>query len=298
MGAEEFSHQTFTDQPFDRVVALPDHRRPPVARSVIVVASGKGGVGKSTISLNLALALAQAGSSVGLLDADVYGPDIPLMINLTRKVPRKAWSMYRDPRRREVRMEPVEAFGIKVMSVGFLIAEDQSVAFPASSVDFVINQMVQQVDWGDLDHLVVDLPPGTADVQQHIVFLLRPAGALIVVGSQDASHLDAKKVVAMFRENHVPVLGGVENMHALECPHCHHEVEIFPRVRESRSIWSAGVEQLAELPFEPMLPQAAERGRPLLVHAPQSAQAERFRRLAERVVARLGETGGAAAEGV
>ena len=285
MGAEEFSQQ-----PFDRVVFAADHRPAPLARSVIVVASGKGGVGKSTISLNLALALAQAGPSVGLLDADVYGPDIPLMINLTRKEHRRGWSMYRNPRLRELRLEPVESFGIKVMSVGFLIGEDQSLSFPASSVNFVINQMAHQVQWGDLDYLVVDLPPGTADVQQHIVFLLRPAGALIVVGSQDAAHLDAKKVVTMFREHDVPVLGGVENMHALECPHCHRDIEIFPRVRESRSIWSAGVEQLAELPFDRTLAQAAELGRPLLVHAPESPQAERFRGLAERVVARLGDS--------
>ena len=289
MGAEEF-----IDQPFERVDFVADHGLQPPARSVIVVASGKGGVGKSTISLNLALALAQAGSSVGLLDADVYGPDIPLMINLTRKVHRTRWQMYRNPRLRGQRMEPVQAHGINIMSAGFLMGEDQSLSFPASSVNFVIDQMVHQVDWGDLDHLVVDLPPGTADVQQHVIFLLRPAGALIVVGSQDATHLDAKKVVAMFREHDVPVLGGVENMHALECPHCRHEIEIFPRVRDSRSIWSAGVEQLAELPFEPMLPQAAERGRPLLVHAPDSPQAERLRRLAERVLARLEETGSAA----
>ena len=111
------------------------------------------------------------------------------------------------------------------------------------------------------------------------------------MGSQDAAHLDAKKVVATFCEHHVPVLGGVENMHALVCPHCHNEVELLPRVRESRAIWSAGVEQLAELPFEPMLAHAAERGRPLLAHAPDSDQAQRFRALAERVAARLGEAG-------
>ncbi len=258
----------------------------PLATSVILVASGKGGVGKSTISLNLALALVEGGASVGLLDADVYAPDIPLMVNLTRKVHRDQWPMYTNPRLHAARFEPVEAFGLKVMSVGFMIGEDQSLSFPASSVQLVLNQLAQQVRWGELDYLIVDLPPGTADVQQHLVFLLRPTGALIVVGSQDAAHLDAKKVVSMFREHGVPVLGGVENMHSLQCPHCRREVEIFPRVRSSRSIWSAGVEQLAELPFEPQLAEAAERGRPLLIAAPQSAQAQRFRELAERVAAR------------
>ncbi len=261
---------------------------PPLASAIILVASGKGGVGKSTISLNLSLALVESGASVGLLDADVYAPDIPLMINLTRRQHRRSWPMFRNPRLREARMEPVERWGLKVMSAGFLIGEDQSMSFPSSSINFVLNQLAQQVQWGRLDYLVVDLPPGTADVQQHLVSLLRPSGALIIVGSQDAAHLDAKKVVTMFREQQVPVLGGVENMHALQCPHCHHEVEIFPRVRESRSIWSMGVPQLAELPFEPQLVQAAERGRPLLIAAPDSAQAQRFRALAERVVAGLG----------
>ncbi|MDQ6776110.1 MAG: Mrp/NBP35 family ATP-binding protein [Actinomycetota bacterium] len=262
-----------------------DPQFPPVARFVILVASGKGGVGKSTISLNLSLALVEQGASVGLLDADVYAPDIPLMVNLRRKQHRKSWPMYRNPRLRAARMEPVERFGLKVMSAGFLIGEDQSMSFPASSVSFVLNQLVRQVDWGELEYLIVDLPPGTADVQQHLVLLLRPSGALIVVGSQDAAHLDAKKVVSMFREQGVRVLGGVENMHCLECPHCHRDVEIFPRVRASRAIWSMGVKQLGELPFEPQLAQAAERGTPLLVAAPESAQAQRFRQLAERVAA-------------
>ena len=259
----------------------------PLAGAVILVASGKGGVGKSTISLNLALALAQNGASVGLLDADVYAPDIPLLVNLTRKRHRKRWPMYRNPQFPATRMEPVECFGLKLMSAGFLIGEDQSLSFPASSVNFVLDQLTQNVHWGELDYLVVDLPPGTADVLQHLVSLLRPSGALIVVGPQDAAHLDAKKVVSMFREQGVPVLGGVENMHALQCPHCHHDMELFPRVRESRAIWSMGIEQLAELPFEPQLAQAAEHGKPLLVAAPHSAQAERFRRLAGRVAAQI-----------
>ena len=265
----------------------PELERP--ARCVILVASGKGGVGKSTISLNLAVALAEKGTSVGLLDADVYAPDIPLLVNLTRKQHRKSWPMYRNPQLSTARMEPVEVFGVKVMSAGFLIGEDQSLSFPASSVNFVLNQLAQQVQWSDLDYLIVDLPPGTADVLQHLVLLLRPSGALIVVGPQDAAHLDAKKVVTMFREHEVPVLGGVENMHELQCPHCHGEIELFPRVRASRAIWSIGVEQLAELPFEPQLAEAAERGKPFLIAAPQSDQAQRFRRLAERVTAQIGQ---------
>ncbi len=141
----------------------------------------------------------------------------------------------------------------------------------------MLNQLAQQVQWGELDYLIADLRPGTADVLQHLVLLLRPSGALIVVGPHDAAHLDAKKVVAMLREHEVPVLCGVENMHELRCPHCHGDIKLFPGVRASRAISSMGVEQLAELPFEPQLAQAAERGKPLLIAAPQSAQAQRFR---------------------
>jgi ATP-binding protein involved in chromosome partitioning len=260
---------------------------PPIAGSVVVVASGKGGVGKSTISLNVALALAETGASVGLLDADVYAPDIPLMLNLTRREQRKRWPMYRNPRFGELSLEPVERFGLKVMSAGFLIGEDQSLSLPGSSIYFVLNQLARQVAWGPLNYLLVDLPPGTADVQQHIVRLLRPSGALIVVGPQDVAHLDAKKVLSMFREAGVPVLGGVENMHALVCPHCQGEVEIFPTVRESRAIWSGGVKRIAELPFEPRLAHIAEQGRPLLVAEPGSAQAGRFRHIAASVAAGL-----------
>jgi len=258
---------------------------PPVARSVVLVASGKGGVGKSTISVNLALALAERTFSVGLLDADVYAPDIPLMLNLTRTKPRKSGPMFRNPRLSQLRLDPVERFGLKVMSAGFLIAEDQSLSLPASSVYFVLNQLAHQVAWGELDYLVVDLPPGTADVQQHMVDLLRPAGALLVVGPQDLAHLDAKKVLSMFREAGVPVLGGVENMHDLVCPHCQGEIEVFPAVSDARAIWSAGVEQLATLPFNPGLSHAAERGTPLLISEPDGAQADRFRQLAYRVAA-------------
>lgn len=249
-------------------------------RRVILVASGKGGVGKSTISLNVALALAERGRRVGLLDADVYGPDIPLMLNLTRTAQRRQWPLWRNPAERPLRFDPVETLGLKVMSVGFLFAEDQALSMPASSVHLVLEQLVRQVSWGELDYLVVDLPPGTADVQQGVVGLLRPAEALIVVSPQDVAHLDAKKVLTMLREAGVRVLGGVENMRDLVCPHCAGHVELYPPVTESRSIWSAGVERLATLPFDPDLTQAAERGAPLLKARPQSAQAELFRRVA------------------
>ncbi len=268
---------------------VPPSARPHVADAVVLVASGKGGVGKSTISLNLALALADKGGAVGLLDADVYGPDIPLMLGLTRTKELKRWPMWRNPRKRPVRLDPVELLGIKVMSVGFLIAEDQALSLPASSIHFVLSQLVQHVTWGELDYLVVDLPPGTADVQQRIVELLRPARAIIVVSPQDVAHLDAKKVLSMLQDAGVGVLGGVENMHDLVCPHCGGEVQLFPAVAEARSIWSAGVERLATLPFDPEPSEATEQGRPLFTSKPDSAQAERFRDLVESIVASVSD---------
>ncbi len=260
-----------------------------------MVASGKGGVGKSTVSLNLALALAERAKAVGLLDADVYAPDIPVMVNLTRRQHKTGWMIYRNPdlgmhlnpASRQVILEPVERFGLKVMSAGFFLGEDQALSLPASSAYFILNQLAGHADWGELDYLIVDLPPGTADVQQHVISLLEPAGALIVVSPQDLAHLDAKKVISMFRESNVPVLGGIENMGPLSCPHCQGDIEVFPPVGDSRSIWTIGIEKLVELPFDPAVARTAEENRPLLVADPQGPQAERFRRLAKTVAATL-----------
>jgi ATP-binding protein involved in chromosome partitioning len=175
---------------------------------VVTVASGKGGVGKSTVSLNLALALAERGRRVGLLDADLYGPDIPLMIGLTRQRRLRSWDLWRSSG--PVRLEPVERFGIRVMSAGFLLGEDQTLAFAAPLVQVVLHQLLTGVAWGELDELLVDLPPGTADLQQQLLRLVHPAGAVIVVGPQDVAHLDARKVLDLLQNAGVPVpvLGG------------------------------------------------------------------------------------------
>jgi ATP-binding protein involved in chromosome partitioning len=209
---------------------------------IIAVASGKGGVGKSTVSLNLARALAERGAAVGLLDADVYGPDIPLMLGIKQTRELTAWELGRNPRFGRVRLEPVEVLGLKVMSVGFLLAEHQALTMPAMLVERVAGQLIDDVRWGALDYLVVDLPPGTADLQQRLFATVAVAGAVVVVGPQDAAHLDARKVLTMLREADVPILGAVENMRGLRCPHCGEVVEVFPPVAEERSI-------LRELPL-------------------------------------------------
>ena len=256
------------------------------ARHAIAVASGKGGVGKSTISLNVALALAETGAPVGLLDADFYGPDIPLMVNLTRHEPLERWALWRRP---GLRLQPVERFGLRIMSVGFLLGEQQALAWPGQMVEFIGRQLVHDVDWGELEYLIIDLPPGTADVQQQLVRLLELAGAVVVVGPQDVAHLDAKKVVDLFRGEGVPILGAVENMSALVCPHCGEEVTVFPAVREDRSLWSLGVPKLGSIPLDPVVASAGDRGRPVLVDRPESPQAVAFRRITESVVEALGE---------
>jgi ATP-binding protein involved in chromosome partitioning len=254
------------------------------ARHAIAVASGKGGVGKSTVTLNLALALAGSGLEVGVLDADVFGPDIPLMVNLTRTEPLERWTLWR---RGGLRLEPVERYGLKVMSAGFLLGEEQAFPWSAHTVKWALRQLVYDVDWGALDVLLVDLPPGTADLQQELVDVLPLAGALIVVGPQDVAHLDAKKVVAMLRDAGVRVLGGIENMTALACPHCGRPVDVFPHVREARSLWAGGVERLGSIPLDPALARAGDRGRPLLVDAVDGAVGEAFSSLADRVRAAL-----------
>ena len=184
----------------------------------IAVTSGKGGVGKSTVTLNLALALLERGSSVGVLDADFYGPDIPLMVNLKRTVPLERWMLGRSLDREPLTLEPVERYGLKLMSVGFLIGEDQALAMPAQLLQGALRQLLADVEWGELDVLVIDLPPGTAYLQQQLFGMVDLGGALIVVGPQDVAHLDGRKVLDMLRSAGVRVLGGVENMAGLVCP--------------------------------------------------------------------------------
>ena len=217
---------------------------------LVAVASGKGGVGKSTVSLGLARALAARGGRAGLLDADVYGPDIPLMLGLKQTRELRRWDLARNPRFGRIELEPVEVAGVKVMSVGFLLAEPQMFAMPAMLASFIGDQLVRGVRWGELDHLVVDLPPGTADLQQHIFGTMGLAGAIIVVGPQDAAHLDARKILALLRDTNVPVLGAVENMRGFRCPHCGELMDVFPPVAAERSLLR-DVELLVSIPLDP-----------------------------------------------
>jgi ATP-binding protein involved in chromosome partitioning len=217
---------------------------------LVAVASGKGGVGKSTVSVGLARSLARRGRAAGLLDADIYGPDIPLMLGLKQTRELRRWDLGRNPRFGRIELDPVEIDGIKVMSVGFLLAERQVFSMPAMLASFIGDQLVQNVRWGALDYLVVDLPPGTADLQQHVFSSMELAGAIIVVGPQDAAHLDARKLLALLRDADVRVIGAVENMRGFRCPHCGETVDVFPPVAEDRSLLRE-VELLISIPLDP-----------------------------------------------
>jgi ATP-binding protein involved in chromosome partitioning len=220
------------------------------ARYIVAVGSGKGGVGKSTVSLHLALALARRGLAVGLLDADVYGPDIPVMLNLTRHENARGWDFWRGG---DVRHEALESHGIRIMSVGFLLGERQALTLGAPLLTAALRQLVHQVEWGRLDILLLDLPPGTADLQQQLIGVVSLDGAVVVVGPQDVAHLDARRFIAFLCDADVPVLGAVENMSGLKCPHCGELIDVFTPVTEARSVWAEGAHLLGRIPLDPAL---------------------------------------------
>jgi ATP-binding protein involved in chromosome partitioning len=241
------------------------------ARFVVAVGSGKGGVGKSTVCLRLALALARRGLAVGLVDADLYGPDIPLMVGITREEQARQLQLWRKDLPRH---EPVERHGVRLMSVGFLIGERQALTIGAPLLAAALHQLVDNVEWGALDVMLVDLPPGTADLQQQLLSVVALDGAIVVVGPQDVAHLDARKFLDFLRDAGIPVVGGIENMSGLLCPHCGELVEVFPPVAEERSIWSDGAVLLGRIPLDPAL----------AVHERFDAQADAFAAVADRVL--------------
>ena len=220
------------------------------ARFVVAVGSGKGGVGKSTVTVQTAFALRRRGLEVGIVDADLYGPDVPLMLNLKRTQDAASWDFWR---RGDVRLEPVEQDGLQVMSVGFLLGERQALTMAAPLLGAALRQLVEQVDWRALDLLLVDLPPGTADLQQQLLNVVTLHGAIVVVGPQDVAHLDARKFVDFLDAAGVRLLGGVQNMDGLVCPHCGEHVEVFAPTSAERSIWSDGVPLLGRIPLDPQL---------------------------------------------
>jgi ATP-binding protein involved in chromosome partitioning len=250
----------------------------PGIRSVVAVASGKGGVGKSTTSVNLALALVRRGQRVGLLDADIYGPSQPRMLGITGK-PRSADGK---------KLMPMANYGVRVMSMGFLVDEDAPMIWRGPMVQSAIQQMLTDVEWGELDFLVVDLPPGTGDAQLTMAQRVPLAGAVIVSTPQDIALLDARKALNMFRKVDVPVLGIVENMSYFLCPHCGGRAEIFSYGGARRTAEKFGVDFLGEIPLDLTIREETDAGRPPVVSHPDGPQAQPYLALADAVIAKLG----------
>src|SRR3954469_21266446 len=210
----------------------------PGVRNLIAVGSGKGGVGKTTVAVNLAIALAKLGYKVGLLDADVYGPNVPLMMGVNQT-----------PMAHGERIQPLENFGVKLMSMGFLTPGDKPLVWRGPMLHSVIQQFLRGVDWGDLDCLVIDLPPGTGDVQLTLIQTAPVTGAVVVTTPSDVSLEDARKAILMFAQVKVPILGLVENMSYLSCPHCTERIDVFSHGGGKRTAEDMKVHFLGELPL-------------------------------------------------
>jgi ATP-binding protein involved in chromosome partitioning len=251
----------------------------PDVRTKIAVASGKGGVGKSTVAANLALALRRTGSSVGLLDADIYGPSQQLMMGCTDKPMISP----------EEKILPVDGHGVKVMSLGFLMDSDTPVIWRGPMVMKALQQFIEDVDWGALDFLVVDLPPGTGDAQLTITQQLPLDGAVIVTTPQDVALIDARKGLAMFRKVNVPVLGLIENMSSFVCPHCGKTSEIFKHGGGRRTAEQLGVPFLGDIPIDPAIVEGGDAGMPIVVSHPGSAAATAFVAVADEVIRQISE---------
>jgi ATP-binding protein involved in chromosome partitioning len=253
----------------------------PEVRHTIAVSSGKGGVGKSTVAVNLALALQQSGASVGIIDSDVYGPDVPLMLGTRGK-----------PGMFDNRIMPVEAHGIKVMSIGLLVNDKEPLVWRGPMIHSFIQQMLKDVMWGALDYLVFDMPPGTGDAQLSLSQVLPLSGVVMVTTPQDVALLDVRKAIGMFQRLNVPILGVVENMSTFACPHCGQHTSIFGETGGQRVADEYGAPLLARLPLDPETRVGGDEGTPIVVRKPHSAQALAFRNLATAVTRRIDELGG------
>ncbi len=245
----------------------------PGIKSVVAVSSGKGGVGKSTVAANLAAGLAAGGARVGLMDADVYGPNIPIMFGVYSRPQVTA----------DERVVPLEAHGVKLMSIGFLLDEDTPAIWRGPIVQGIIRQFLQQVDWGELDYLVVDMPPGTGDAQLSLVQLVKVDGSIMVTTPQGVATADVLKGIKMFEKVDVPVLGLVENMAGFACPHCGEGTDVFGSGGGEKLAASAGVRFLGSIPLGATVVSAGDSGRPTVVFEPDTAEAKSMIELAEKV---------------
>lgn len=249
----------------------------PGIKQIVAVTSGKGGVGKSTVAVNLAIALSQLGAKVGLLDSDITGPNVPLMMGVEGY----------EPKARDNKILPAENYGVKVISMAFFVAKETPIIWRGPMLDKAIKQFLRDVEWGELDYLIVDMPPGTGDAQLTFTQATSLAGGIIVTTPQDVALMDGRKGLAMFQQMQVPVLGFVENMSYFICPHCQHETDIFSRGGGQRLAEELGVPFLGAIPIETAIRQGGDSGKPITATNPDSAVAVAFQDVAKQVAAQL-----------
>ena len=252
----------------------------PGVKNIIAIASGKGGVGKSTTAVNLALALAQEGASVGLLDADIYGPSIPQMMGLAGQIPESADGKS---------MRPLLAYGVQAMSIGFMIDVDSPMVWRGPMVTQALEQLLKQTEWRDLDYLIVDMPPGTGDTQLTLAQKVPVTGAVIVTTPQDIALIDARKGLKMFEKVGIPILGLVENMSVHICSQCGHAEAIFGHGGGAQMGKDYNAELLGSLPLELSIRELADAGKPTVVGAPDSRAADLYRAIARRIAVKVAE---------
>ena len=253
-----------------------DRKALPGVASVVAIGSGKGGVGKTTVSANLAVALAQSGASVGLLDGDIYGPNLPRMLGVQRQ-----------PSQRDGKILPVEAHGLKFMSMGLLVDQGEAVVWRGPMLHGAIKSFLHDVDWGELDYLIVDLPPGTGDVQLSLIQQTEVAGAVVVTTPSTVAIEDAIKAIAMFGKLQVPVLGLIENMSYFVCPNCHERHDIFNSGRPEERALTLGLPFLGAIPLHPAVREGGDRGAPVVASQPESEYGRAFRDLAGQLARRV-----------
>ena len=266
--------------------ALPSPAALPGISKIVAIGSGKGGVGKTTVAVNLAIALSKLGQRVGLIDADVYGPNVPLMMGSTKQPVVGEGN----------RIEPNLTHGIKTISIGYISPGDKPMVMRGPMLHQIIRQFLQQVNWGDLDYLIVDLPPGTGDVVISLVQTVPLTGAVVVSTPSDMALQDARKALEMFGQVNVEVLGIVENMSYFTCPHCHEVIDIFSKGGAERTAAQFSVPFLGSVELLPAIREGGDRGMPVTLAGPKSPQAAAFYAMAEKLMERAEAAAAAASD--
>ena len=258
---------------------MPERQPIPGVKNLVAIASGKGGVGKTTVAVNLALALAKLGHKVGLLDADVYGPNVPIMLGTTKEPQATA----------DRHIIPVESQGLKMISMGLLNPGDKPMIWRGPMLHSVITQFLRSVEWGELDYLIIDLPPGTGDVQLSLIQTVAVTGAVVVTTPSAVALADVRKAIEMFRQVNVEVLGVVENMSTFVCPHCGKPVDIFGHGEGAKTAIAYGVPVLGEIEIDPRIRVGGDTGKPVAAFGEEGAGAKSLYHVARAVVNRLEE---------